>query len=377
MKKLLTILLLFFFNCTFFFGQTWMKTDIPCSKELLLKTPGAWLGVGKGYSAKLTKQELLQVESRLNTIHEWVRAIHPSPMAFDASTGYFTDDMNFAAQLKIETLPNGRMNTIPGINGIPTTNYSYSTMFCSYHCGRNVHEIMRGRGCEAGSVVAVFFNSLTPLFFERTPTDYDAEFMRIDGRPIKMTTVRPEKWKGYDVYSPQAGSGNRFVLICRNGMLPYIPVTRKQYLERSIKCLEFFFDKNIKVYDEFGALMDKKTKDENIKIQQQQKDEAIKHYRDELEATTKAGLLDSPAITPGISPNPVPNFPIFITSEAGGFMLVTENPAYIKKELPKYIPQLIILRMWNRGDGPDPALNPYHIYYKDFPIEKLQAMIDK
>jgi hypothetical protein len=33
--------------------------------------------------------------------------------------------------------------------------------------------------------------------------------------------------------------------------------------------------------------------------------------------------------------------------------------------------------MWNGEDGPDPALNPYHLYYKDFPIEKLQAMIDK
>ena len=191
-----------------------------------------------------------------------------------------------------------------------------------------------------------------------------------------LSVTRQEKWKGYDVYSPQAGSGDRFVLLYRNGILPYIPVTRKQYLERSIQCLENFFDKNIKTYEEFGAFMDKKTKDENIKREQQQKDEVLKYYRHEMESTTKAGLLDSPAIIPVTFAYPDPNVPIFTTSTAGGHMLVTENPAYIK-DLPKYIPQLIILRMWNRGDGPDPALNPYHIYYNDFPIERLQAMIDK
>ena len=192
-----------------------------------------------------------------------------------------------------------------------------------------------------------------------------------------LSVIRQEKWKGYDVYSPEPGSGDRLVLLYRKGILPYIPVSRKQYLERSINCLENFFDKNIKTYEEFGALMDKKTKDENIKRQQQQKDEILKYYRHEMESTTKAGLLDSPAIIPVTFAYPDPNVPIFTTSAAGGYTLVTENPAYIKKDLPKYIPQLIILRMWNGGDGPDPASNPYHIYYNDFPIEKLQAMIDK
>jgi hypothetical protein len=33
--------------------------------------------------------------------------------------------------------------------------------------------------------------------------------------------------------------------------------------------------------------------------------------------------------------------------------------------------------MWDAKDGPDPAKNPYKLYEQDFPIEKLQAMIDK
>ena len=96
-----------------------------------------------------------------------------------------------------------------------------------------------------------------------------------------------------------------------------------------------------------------------------------------MDATTKAGLLDSPAVIWGGMMQMETQYPIFITQADGGRLLVTENPAYIKKGLPKYIPQMIVYSMWNAEDGPDPALNPYHLYYKDFPIEKLQAMIDK
>jgi len=58
-------------------------------------------------------------------------------------------------------------------------------------------------------------------------------------------------------------------------------------------------------------------------------------------------------------------------------MLVTENPAYFKKNLPKYIPQLMIYSCWDCRCGPDQSLNPYKLYEENFPIEKLQAMIDK
>jgi hypothetical protein len=33
--------------------------------------------------------------------------------------------------------------------------------------------------------------------------------------------------------------------------------------------------------------------------------------------------------------------------------------------------------MWDAKNGPDPAMEPYNLYYQDFPIEKLKPMIDK
>jgi len=189
------------------------------------------------------------------------------------------------------------------------------------------------------------------------------------------------KWKEYDLYSPEMGSGLSMVLLHRDGILPYIPVTRKQYLDRCIEWLEQFFDKGLKSVENpegLAVLVDKKEKDDQAKKYKKLRDDVLKYYRDELDATTKAGLLDSPAIIfGGLMAHILIKYPIFITQADGGRLLVTETPAYIKKNLPKYIPQIIVYTMWNAEDGPEPALNPYHLYHRDFPIEKLQAMIDK
>lgn len=348
-----------------------MKTTVPCNKELLLNTPGVWMPVRRDFNATVSKQQQ-ELLNRLTVIQKLVNNIYPSPMAFDADQYFFAYDNNFATQLKIESSAYGPKYSY--VNGASGIYFGFRVKFCAYHCGREPNEIMLGRGGEDGTDIKVQINSLDPFFTPITDNMYK-EDMRIDGRPIKMMPVLWEKkWKGYDVYSPESGSSEVLILLHREGILPYIPVTRKQYLDRSIASWQRYYDNGIKAYDEVAALMDKKQKDENIKQQQKQRDDIIKYYQDELVATTKAGLLDTPAIVQGLF---IYSEPIFTTSEAGGRMLVTENPVYFKKDLPKYIPQLIIYRMWNAKDGPDPSLNPYKLYNEDFPIEKLQAMIDK
>jgi len=123
---------------------------------------------------------------------------------------------------------------------------------------------------------------------------------------------------------------------------------------------------------------DKRDRDEMIKKSQQVKDDVLKHYQDELAATTTAGLLDSPAIIAAYIFNVSPTTPIFTTEAAGGKMLVTENPAYMRKDLPKYIPQLIVLK-WDMYSSWwfTPLKDPSKEIDENFPIEKLQAMIDK
>lgn len=379
MKKQLTILLLFFFSCHLAWNQgRFVKTTTPCDDELLLKTPGAWLASSKRYSTKTTQQELQQIENRLNTIRQLTQNIYPKPMGFDAVNTYYASDANFASQIKIQHTPVGFRNSF--INGIPTILYTYVVKFCGYVCSaRTPNEIAKNPGCETGPVISVDINGLESFFWEFRLDDHYVDIMRIEGKPIRMMPVLAGKWKGYDLYSPEAGSGDKMVLLHREGILPYIPVTRKQYLERSIEYFQRFFANTLKAAENpegLNLLMDKNQRDEQTKKLQKYRDDLLKYYRDELDATTKAGLLEMPAITvEGIGDMDISN-PIFTTKENGGILLVTENPHYWKRDLPEYIPQVIIY-MWNGEIGPDPTKNPCYLYHQDFPILSLQAMIDK
>jgi hypothetical protein len=117
----------------------------------------------------------------------------------------------------------------------------------------------------------------------------------------------------------------------------------------------------------------KKERDEQEKKLKKLKDDVLKHYHDELEATTSAGLLDADAIVRVPIADLGTTTPIFIPETSGGTMLVTENPAYLRKDIPKYIPQFMIFS-WLPYHL---AMEPYKAIDANFPIEKLQAMIDK
>jgi len=69
------------------------------------------------------------------------------------------------------------------------------------------------------------------------------------------------------------------------------------------------------------------------------------------------------------------NQPIFTTEAKGGNMLITENPVYMSNDLPKYIPQLFVMK-WHCGEW-KPLMDVCKAIEENFPIEKLQAMIDK
>jgi hypothetical protein len=101
----------------------------------------------------------------------------------------------------------------------------------------------------------------------------------------------------------------------------------------------------------------------------------LKYYGDELDATTKAGMLDSPAIINTNIMETRTAYPIFTTLAANGKMLVTENPAYMKNNVAKYIPQFMVYKMWPCGYPAEPSLDAYNIIEKDFPIERFQTMI--
>jgi hypothetical protein len=241
------------------------------------------------------------------------------------------------------------------------------------------------------------------------------EKMIINGHPFFMRNPAQGTWKGYElIYVNHVGSTRKLVLLHRPGELPYIPVTRGQYMEFCIKYLNDYFNEQIKG---MTALMPNRSLEEqeaerkksldkidedyksnpknrdiirknfldNHKTDQQKRDEtinkivenkkaAIDRYEKEMEKTRADNQLSSPAVVRGVAPIS-DNTPIFSTEAENGMMLVTENPVYIKKNLPKNVPQFIVV-LWGFNEAGSGQFYR-RSFEDDFPIEKLQAMIDK
>jgi len=376
-KKQVTILTFLFFHCFCLWSQQFVKIATPCSEEFLQNVRGRWLDFGAGLNANISKNQQQEIVNRLDKIHQFVFNSYPSPVGVDAGQERHTTDEQFAYQVKLDHLANGN-TTESWINGVPVVLYWYVAVFGKYSCGRDKYEMLRGLPSEDHETFCVYANSLNFV------TDGPYE-MNIDGRKIKMMPVVKGKWKGYTLYTPEPGSGKTMVLLHRDGMFPYIPVTRKQYLDLSISYLNQMFDtmiadidKNAKMFTAAG-MADLQTLKEKKEGYQKTKREVLKYYKDELTATTAAGLLDSSAIINGYSAmcDVSTTYPIFATEATGGRLLVIANPTYIRKDLPKYIPQFFALSFEETAWTPRQKNDPLKAVQESFPIEKLQAMIDK
>jgi hypothetical protein len=194
-------------------------------------------------------------------------------------------------------------------------------------------------------------------------------------------------------------------------MLPYNPVTRKKYLDLAIPYITKFYDDQIADLDktpvrsieEQEAIKNKTIEDYKKKYpgnpgplkyyldtyttDQQElekkkniilksKNEDLKKYQDELERTTRNGMLESPAIIAG-GIEMMSERPVFTTDEQGGNMLITESPNYFRKDLPKWVPQLFVLTFEEEGWSAKQKNDALNVVKENFPIQKLQAMIDK
>ena len=370
MKKQITIICLLL-NSVFARSQNFVKMSSPCTDALMQKTPGRWINVKDNiYAPELNKAQLPEIAKRLDNIQKFVLKTYPTPIGVDAVWQRIVNDEFFCSQLKFSNTSEGELK-YDIVNGIPVASYYYSSGFFRYSCGSEPNQMRTGYPGETGTSMFVYANNLQN-FFIRMQLDKPLEqVMCIDGRPIKMMSAVKGKWKGYTLYYPEPGSGESYVLLHREGILPYIPVTRKEYLDRCIEYIPKFYGPMLKGCESYP---DAEQREEYLKNARQQREKVLKFYQDELKRTTADNLLNSPAIIPTYIFN-ISADPVFSTEEAGGKMLVTENPAYIRKDLPKYIPQFFVMT-WRCSDW-KPQKDVCITIEEDFPIEKLQVMIDK
>lgn len=347
-----------------------LKTSVPCNQEFLNNYRGKWLipdkvkGPNNNYSQAAM--------NRINQIHELVKQIYPQPMGSDAfwRGGYSKSD--FAHTIKYVT-EDGRTQ-MEYVKRNQVEGWSYSLGLSAWFCSEQANEMWNGYpDAGTGGSINVYANYLPVL----TGEFMDDEIWTIDGRPIKPKMHIIGQWKGYDVLATNGGyyadqNSEWYILITRNDMLPYIPVTRKQYLDRAIAYATRFYDKVISFN---GQIPDKAEREETKTRNLNAKNSALKKFQEELEKTKKDGLLDAPAIV-GTDVLLMNEGPIFLPESQGGTMLTTENPNYFRKDLPGYIPQFFVLS-WSREGKQKWETDFRKAIEENFPVEQLQAMIDK
>ncbi|OQY96017.1 MAG: hypothetical protein B6D37_03625 [Sphingobacteriales bacterium UTBCD1] len=370
-------------------------------------TKGRWVP-NYDLATAVSKSQKLEAYNRVDILHNILVKMFPVPVGVDVRVNRSAGNTYYGASRKYYFTKDSVL-TFDYLNKLPIISFSYFANFSPHYCAHTNKGIVFTPGSknENSDGIGILVNNLTGLANPPTGEDWT-----INGQPVAMmSSMITEKWKGYEMYGDVRLNG-RSILIHRPGMLPYIPVTRKQYLERCINQTTRLYDKTIewernmpvrsleeqeaekkaklaKFEKDFGKdpkrlksavdyyisgyKTDQQIRDERVTSAIRLKEQELKKFTDELEKTSREGLLDSPAVIRVMYDSNL----IFDTDPKTGSMLITENPDYIRKDLSVHIPQLIIFK-WKWSPDFYPAHKQIEkIFLQDFPIEKIQAMIDK
>lgn len=397
MKKQIALLFLFILHlCSW--SQKNITTKAPCTDEMAQNAKGRWIKTTHAQASR-TKE----INSILHEFHNMVLKIYPQPTGVNA-VWHTTEGISyFATKQKNVPYPDGRPRYL-SIELPHIRMYRYVCGFFNYLCEYQKTHSMIVAG-ETGTWVRIRANESQPAISE--PPD---DSWMIDGFPVRLLNPGARTFSGLGLTEAPKGRNYRIVLVHRKGVLPYIPVTRKQYLERCIRFHTKLWDelingaenlpirsleeqekeKNAKLakfekdfgkdpkrlkstvdYYLSGYKTDQQIREEQVDKVKKSKAQELKKFTDEMEKTTREGLLDSPAMIRVMYDSNL----IFDTDPLQTNMVIIENRDYIRKDLPKHVPQLFVVH-WEWSDWA-PQEKIAGIMEKDFPYEKLQAMIDK
>ena len=233
--------------------------------------------------------------------------------------------------------------------------YEFSTRFFEYYCNTNYKKIILGD--ETNTTVQIFINRLSWFLYQADTLDING-----DGkiRTIYQLPPKDEQIQGLTVYKLRRtpSSDSRGIIIGRHGKMPWRSITQKQYLTG----LKSQYEKQLTRF--------KKNSGYNTDYTNR-----LKHIEDYLAGTDEQTLQQTAIIDPksgiwGFKGK-------FGDEKEGGFRLVlwAGGDAYFDKNLPRYVPQLIEV-YWSYGNY-QVSQHVKNQFEKNFPFDKLKAMIDK
>jgi hypothetical protein len=343
-----------------------------CNEDSVLAISGKWK---KSKDANMRpNKNMAQITSRIDKISKMFQEAYPIPRGAEAEW-YRT------------------MQEFPLAEGAPIA-YDFNSLYKYWYCNKNVDKLLLSG--ETGNWGFVYVNSLKGILSDQ----YDMLKVKFNGHDIYALPNPQEEWQGLPMYG---GDGSRSILITHKNKVPWKPITRDQYLQ-ALKAQ--WQNEKKKTVDGYAKVIEGRKKDikewqdkkevpaaskdeivsglkkdleqwENMQKPQQEK---IFKYWDEKIAVIDNYLADSlsglqkPARIERTSEQ-FDNFTGAFAEEGKGNLLVILDPYYFDKQLPDYVPQLMVLN-W-RWEG-----NAAGLFYKksieeNFPGEKLRAMIDK
>lgn len=379
------------------FCQTKIITKDPCTDAMAQNANGRWIK-----STDLGSINSKECYTRLDAIHEMLLKIYPEPKGVDAVWHRAAGVSYFGSKRKYYKTNDDRL-TFDYLGMPHFWQYSYTAGFFANSCDAEKGVLRPGYPGETHTWVNIIANK---------NIGETNDSWTINSLPVM--TMKPAQYKedGYEFRFPEPERNVRSVLVYRKGgTLPYITVTRKQYLDHCISYHSNMWNEIIKFAEQMpvrskeeqenekntklvrlekqfvndpkklkantdyylsGYKTDQQIKSEKIADAKNNKEQELKKFTDEIDRSKSEELLNSPAMI-RVMYYSTPS--IFETDPAWGLILVTENPDYIRKDLPKHVPQLFEINLvWSEWA---PQENFAKIFQEKFPTDKLQVMIDK
>jgi len=287
----------------------------------------------------------------------------------------------------------------PLYQGAPAS-YTLRTYYPSYYFNENLKKILKAD--ETSTAVRIYINNFGSLLQDQ------GEWM-IDGQPTKVFIPLNQygEWKGFPMFMKEGwGPGNikdtlKLALITRGDKLPFKTLTQKQYL---LALKDFWNKKKQEVSNNYSDADKEYQKSidatrNNNQLSPEEKEKIIKALQDgqnkmrqgshesagkisgeydkkikvidDYLSTHSEHEMEQPAATELFG-----DFPGYFGANGRKQVLypVRVDPAYFKSNLPRYIPQFIVVE-WNSER--DVAAQQFRKQFENnFSFSKLKAMID-
>jgi len=285
--------------------------------------------------------------------------------------------------------------------------YSLGAYLFTWYCNTNVNKLLLGK--ENSDVFYIWINKPGWL------AEKDIHLF-VEDKPVYLLQKKVGEFKGYSLFEGEKSGKwentgirySRFIIITREGQSPYLPVTKKQYLEAYLNGIEKDMAKTLAIEENRAVKSDQQEEDdkkkhlENIERStradkiEKAKESYLRNYttdnqhkeallnklkkRFEREMKPARELLAAITQEEGLRPaivegNHISEFEKFSSDETGGRRLVQLNPDYFNNKLPAYVPQfLVVYWMWNTEK---PSIDFAKNIENNFNFKALQAMLDK